>query len=258
MLEPLDNGTPVTYEQLVRQHAPRMLRLAERVLGDTADAADVVQEAFISAWKNLAQFHGRSTFGTWIHRITLHAALAGRRQRSRRNEVAMDDERAAAHEPAYTPQEDRDRAEQIWHAVDTLADELRTVLILRDIEEMSSKEVAAALAINDALVRQRLHRARQIVAERLRPELRQAPSVTCGGNLDLLFDLIDDTLDDSTRASVEGHVGACHSCQGLQTSYHELAEQQRWAQRNEINPRQVDAVVSSVLASLTQGAAPSS
>lgn len=110
-------------------------------------------------------------------------------------------------------------ASTVWSAIESLEEEYRTVLVLRDIEELSSKEVALALSISDASVRQRLHRARQSIAERLRPELRGADAITCGGRLDLLFDHLDGVLEEKLRVPVGAHVAGCATCTALASGY---------------------------------------
>jgi len=75
------------------------------------------------------------------------------------------------------------------------------------------------LQLSDASVRQRLHRARQVIAERLRPELCEAESITCGGQLDLLFDYLDDLLGADVRVPVIDHVTGCDTCQTLASKY---------------------------------------
>jgi hypothetical protein len=96
------------------------------------------------------------------------------------------------------------------------------VLVLRDIEELPSKEVAAALGISDASLRQRLHRARQTIGERLRPELRGASAITCCGRLDLLFDHLDGLLAPELLAPVGAHVSGCATCTALASGYGDL------------------------------------
>ena len=112
-----------------------------------------------------------------------------------------------------------DVARLVWKAVDEIRDDVRAVLVLRDVEQMASKEVATVLGISDSTVRQRLHRGRQIVAERLQPELCACREMTCGGQLDLLFDYIDEELADETRETVQEHIALCDDCQGHEIEF---------------------------------------
>ncbi len=112
---------------------------------------------------------------------------------------------------------------------------------------LSSKEVAAQLGLSDAAVRQRLHRARQLVAERLRPEVRGAASITCGGNLDLLQDAIDHDLVGDLVAEVAAHIGECVICQGLRGHYEDtIAAPRRW--QPELATERAASVVARILA----------
>lgn len=113
-------------------------------------------------------------------------------------------------------------AQLVWGAVDKLSPDLREVLVLRDVEAMPSKEVAAALGITDALVRQRLHRGRQFLAERLRPELVAARELTCGGDLSLLYDYVDGELPRATLEPVSEHLDSCRTCGGYLRLFTEI------------------------------------
>ena len=109
--------------------------------------------------------------------------------------------------------------EVVWGAIDQLPDDQRVVLVLRDVEQMSSEEVADRLGLAPAAVRQRLHRARKYVAEILSPELCGAEGMTCGGRLDLLLDMIDGMLTEDVREPVLTHVAACETCQNYAAGF---------------------------------------
>ncbi len=210
------------YERLVDTHGARARAVARRILGDGGDADDAVQDAFVAVWKGIDGFDGRAALSTWLHRIVVNASLARLKARVRRREVAMEDSRGAGAEDAgvaaeRTPDalERAALARQVWDAIEELGDDERAALVLRDVEELPSREVAAALGVSDAAVRQRLHRARRAVAERLRPELREARDPACGGRLDLLFDYIDESLEQELRAPVAEHLLACRKCRGF-------------------------------------------
>jgi RNA polymerase sigma-70 factor, ECF subfamily len=225
LVERLRDSDAAAYRQLVQAHAARLLQVATRLLGESRDAEDVVQDAFVAAWQAIGDFDGRSTLEAWLRRKTVDKALA--RLRARRNEVAIArraDVAASAQvsPPALPP----DRALQLaelhqraWSAIGALEEDDRVVLILRDVEHLASKDVAARLGLSDAAVRQRLHRARQAVATRLRSELGEATSITCGGDLDLLFDHLDGELAGAVAAAVADHLATCGLCQGLKYSY---------------------------------------
>ncbi len=167
----LKAGDDAAYAELVAAHSGRMLAVAARICPEEAE--DVLQEAFISAFKAMPNFDGRSTLGTWLHRITVNAALMRRRSRSRRREVdvegLMPRFRNGFFEtiPDEVPEPvtrggslDIEQKKAVWAAIERLPEEFRTVLVLRDMEGLSSSAVAASLGVSDALVRQRVHRAR--------------------------------------------------------------------------------------------------
>lgn len=162
------------FEELVRRHGGRMLAAARRLLASEDDAQDVLQEAFIAAFRAIGSFEGKSQLGTWLHRIVVNAALMRLRARRRRPEQSieallprfLDDGHQA--EPAV---EWRASAEDLLQrdehrdlvraAIDELPENYRTVLKLRDIEELDTQETADMLGIDANTVKVRLHRARQ-------------------------------------------------------------------------------------------------
>jgi RNA polymerase sigma-70 factor (ECF subfamily) len=161
-------------EQLVRQYGGRMLAAARRILRDDEEAArDAVQDAFLSVHLSLARFRADASVGTWLHRIAVNAALMRRRSRQRRRETPIEDllpsfagDGRHAGMPTPVPQPDR-AIEQVQMraavraAIDQLPDTYRTVIVLRDLEELSTEETADALDISPNAVKVRLHRARR-------------------------------------------------------------------------------------------------
>lgn len=188
LLARLRAGEDAAFGELVRDHAGRMLVVARRIVGSEADAEDVVQEAFISAFKNLGKFDARSTLGTWLHRIAVNAALMKRRRAKSRPETSIDallpqfdsgyhKERPQPLESVTdTPGGRILTRESILAALDELPDEFRDVVVLRDIEGLESKAAGEALGISDGLVRQRLHRARQALMKLLEQRMKGAAS----------------------------------------------------------------------------------
>jgi RNA polymerase sigma-70 factor (ECF subfamily) len=219
-----------SFEQLVRTHSGRLLATASRMLGSESDAQDVVQEAMISTWKNIASFEGTSAFSTWLHRIVVNACLARLRTAQHKSEVSLGDEHRAVNpafeglplawsEPAPTMEKRLTMSRALQKALSQIPEEFRTVLLLRDVEELSSREVSERLGIPDATVRQRLHRARTAMAELLRPELCNGPELTCGGQLDLLMDYIDKALPADLQTPVHQHIEGCATCHSLHETY---------------------------------------
>jgi RNA polymerase sigma-70 factor (ECF subfamily) len=188
LLARLRAGDAAAYEQLVRSLAPRLLAVARRVTRTEADAEDAVQEAFLSAFKAIGAFDGRSTLSTWLHRIVVNAALMKARRDKARPETSIEtllpQFEGGLHKSRpnrwrdVTPDADASiqRRETLWKALDQLPHDYRTVLILKDMEGMESKAIAASLDISDALVRQRLHRARLALVRLLDPSMAEQRS----------------------------------------------------------------------------------
>jgi RNA polymerase sigma-70 factor (ECF subfamily) len=166
-------GDPQAFEDLVRRNTPRLLSVTRRILKNDDEAREAVQQAFVAAFKSRDQFHGESQPSTWLHRIAVNKALDLMRARQRRHEDSIEDllprflpnghhtERFAVWPEPIEEQIDRDRqAVSIREAIDHLPDTFRIVLLLRDIEEMSTDETAQALGITPNAVKLRLHRAR--------------------------------------------------------------------------------------------------
>jgi len=167
-------GDDAAFEAIVGRYQARVFRLACRLTSDT-DAPDVLQETFLQVHRHLATFRGESQFGTWLYRIASNAALMQRRARSRRPATSLESflprfDAQGSHlatpaelQVASRSEELLDRrflAEKARDAVAQLPDLYRDAFVLRDLEEMSTADVARALGVEPATVRQRVHRAR--------------------------------------------------------------------------------------------------
>ena len=183
LLTALRAGDDGAYEDLVRSHGPRMLSVARRLLGDGEDARDAVQEAFVSAFRSIGSFAGEARLSTWLHRIVVNAALMRLRTRRRKPEQPIDDllpkfEPDGPRRDPGAPWQPAERLERrevrklVREAIERLPDAYRTVLVLRDIEELDTAEVAELLGVNAGVVKTRLHRARQALRTLLDPHLR--------------------------------------------------------------------------------------
>jgi RNA polymerase sigma-70 factor (ECF subfamily) len=180
----LKAGDDAAFEQLVRSYGGRMLAVAGRLVGDGAEAKDVVQEAFLSAFRAMDRFEGGSRLSTWLHRITVTAALMRRRSRRRHPEEPLDpllpQFEASGHlatpsEP-WLPLDALEKAElrtEVRKRIDELPEIYRTVLMLRDIEGLENEEVARLLGVNIGTVKTRLHRARLALRTLLDPHVRE-------------------------------------------------------------------------------------
>jgi RNA polymerase sigma-70 factor (ECF subfamily) len=168
----LRRGDTAAFEEMVRRYGGRMLAVARRMLRVEEDARDAVQEAFVSAFKALDGFAGGARLSTWLHRIVVNAALMRLRRRRRKPEESIDDLLPSFDEngswenetQCTTPVDMVERAETraiVRECIDQLPPSYRTVLLLRDIEELDSDETALALGTTVSAVKTRLHRARQ-------------------------------------------------------------------------------------------------
>jgi RNA polymerase sigma-70 factor, ECF subfamily len=174
LLERLKAQDEEAFETMVRQYAGRMLATARRLLGNEQDANDAVQQAFISVFRSIAGFNGEAKLSTWLHRIVVNAALAQIRYRRRRPELSIDDllprfdeegqwagDLAARSEARETLTDGLETQELVRRSIDRLPEVYRSVLILRDIEDLDTAEAAEMLAITPNAAKIRLHRARQ-------------------------------------------------------------------------------------------------
>jgi RNA polymerase sigma-70 factor, ECF subfamily len=166
------NGETALFELLMRRYNQRLYRAARAILRDDTEAEDVVQEAWIRAYQHLRQFEGRASFSTWATRIAVHEALHRLRRRRDHQEIDAMQEPKLDAMPSTTasPESHAASAETqrlLEHAIDTLPDSYREVLVLRDIEEMSTLETAETLSISTENVKVRLHRARALLRKEI-------------------------------------------------------------------------------------------
>jgi RNA polymerase sigma-70 factor (ECF subfamily) len=189
LVRSLRRGDAAAYEFLVRSYAGRLLSVTRRLLGDEDEARDAVQEAFLSAFKSIEGFQGESRLSTWLHRIAVNHALMRLRSRRRRPEEKIEDllpryqdDGHMLHPAEPWPELSDERLAReetrarVRDAIARLPEGYRTVLVLRDIEELDTAEVAAQLGMTTNAVKTRLHRARQALRELLDRDLREEPS----------------------------------------------------------------------------------
>lgn len=177
-------GQTQLFHELVRPHERSVFAMALSFMRNEADAEDVAQEAFLKAYRNLANFRGDSKFGTWLISITLNEARSRIRKKTAAPMVSIDedpDEPGEFH-PAMLrdwreiPSEALERQEVrllLQEAIAKLPDNYRTVFLLRDVDELSTNEAAEVLNISIASVKVRLHRARMMLQKSLAPTLKQ-------------------------------------------------------------------------------------
>jgi RNA polymerase sigma-70 factor (ECF subfamily) len=184
LLAGLRAGNESAYEQLVRRYGGRLLATAQRLLGNEQDAGDALQEAYISAFKSIGNFEGGSKISTWLHRIVVNCALMKLRSRRHKDEQSIDellptyfdDGHRRSPGPAFSspPEamlERQETCQLVRQCIAKLPEDYRTVLMLRDIEELDTEETAKMLGITPGAVKTRLHRARQALQMLLEREV---------------------------------------------------------------------------------------
>jgi RNA polymerase sigma-70 factor (ECF subfamily) len=179
-LEALRSGDRPAFARLVDAYSPVIYRLALSMLRDPQEAEDVLQETFLNAFRSLPRFEGRSSLGTWLHRIAANQALM-RLRRKDPPTVPVEDHGAEGEDLPLPkelfdwcclPEEDfmsAEAQEQLGASLESLSPNLRAVFILRDIQALSTQETAEALGISPGAVKTRLLRARLQLRELLSP-----------------------------------------------------------------------------------------
>jgi len=167
IVERVKAGDTALYEVIMRRYNQRLYRVARAILRDDAEAEDVMQDAYVRAFEHLHQFAGRAPFSAWLTRIAVHEALG--RLRLRRRSSPLDDTERDGEldmkmvETSPDPEQSASRAELghlLEEAVLGLPERYRAVVMLRDVEDLSTAETAAALDLTEHNVKVRLHRGR--------------------------------------------------------------------------------------------------
>jgi RNA polymerase sigma factor RpoE len=186
LVERAQGGDKHAFDQLVSKYQRKLGRLLSRFIRDPAEVEDVSQEAFIKAYRALPSFRGDSAFYTWLYRIGINTAKNYLVAQGRRapTSTEFDSEEAETFESAdqlrdiNTPESlllSKQIGETVNGAIDALPDELRTAIVLREIEGLSYDEIASMMDCPIGTVRSRIFRAREAVAQKLRPLLDVAP-----------------------------------------------------------------------------------
>jgi RNA polymerase sigma-70 factor (ECF subfamily) len=175
-------GDMNAFESLVARYQKRMLNIAFRLVGDYDDACEVVQDAFVSAFKNIRTFRGDAKFTTWLTTITLNLSKNRLKQvRSRQGHeaysldepVLTNDGEMSRDSPSQEPSvldrlEKRDVQARVQNCIKALEEDFREVLILRDIQEFSYEEIGSMLKVRVGTIKSRLFRAREVVRDCLK------------------------------------------------------------------------------------------
>ncbi len=210
-------GETALFEILMRRYNQRLYRISRVILRDDGEAEDVMQDAYVRAYEHLNQFAGRAAFSTWLTRIAIHEALARKRRRGRMEELdalpsngdAMSILKSSAPSPeaGTATAEARELLEQ---AIDHLPEAYRTVVMLREVEEMSVAETAESMGVSDAVVKTRLHRAHAMLRKELyarakgrATDLYQFHAVRCDRVVKAVFAKIKERAEGSDPLPVQ-------------------------------------------------------
>jgi RNA polymerase sigma-70 factor, ECF subfamily len=180
---------PLTPEKVFTEYAPRVYNLARRMLGNDADAEDVTQDVLVQVVRKLNTFRGESDFSTWLHRVTVNAALAHRGKRARRAEHEVHDplenflddgHHGAAVKPWWVAPDqralDQETQRLIEEAIARLPEIYRDVYVLADVEGLNNPEIADILGLSVSAVKSRLHRARLLMRSALAHHFEEVPA----------------------------------------------------------------------------------
>ena len=178
---------PLSAEQVYYDYAPRVYNMARRMVSSDVDAEDVTQDVLLQVVRKLPSFRGESAFPTWLHRVTVNAALSHRRKRAVREDRRATDpldallEEGAAEYPgrSWTLGPDaqmlaRERRRQIERAIAALPEVYRRVFVLAEVEGLPNADIAAATGLSLAAVKSRLHRARLLMRDALAPYFEES------------------------------------------------------------------------------------
>jgi RNA polymerase sigma-70 factor (ECF subfamily) len=171
LIEACRSGKTEAFGVLVRRYQDRLYPTVFRLTGCAEDAHDLLQEAFLRAYQKLDRFHGESSFYTWVYRIAINLALSNlRKRRHAASGVPM-----PIDPPGDRGEDDparsllrAERDEQIQQALDALAPDHRTIVVMKEFDALRYEEIGAILGIPVGTVRSRLHRARLELRQRLR------------------------------------------------------------------------------------------
>ncbi len=179
LVERVQKGDKAAFDLLINKYQHRIVSLVSRYVGDQAEAMDVAQEAFIKAYRAIGKFRGDSAFYTWLYRIAINTAknwLVAKKRRPPASDIDAADAEQYDIESRLkergTPENEmlRDEIKQtVFQTIAELPDDLRTAIMLREIEGMSYEDIATTMECPIGTVRSRIFRAREAIDEKLRP-----------------------------------------------------------------------------------------
>ncbi|MCD6318029.1 sigma-70 family RNA polymerase sigma factor [Candidatus Aerophobetes bacterium] len=177
-------GDKSSFRRLVEKYQSKVYSIVLAMIGDKNDADDLSQEIFIKVYKGLTQFNGRAKFFTWLYRITINTCINAQNTRKRKPETILMSYPVGEKENPLSTQlsqdtvrspmeilENKELGMKIKLAIDSLSDGLREVFILREVEDLSYKELSKILQCPEGTIKSRLFRAREEMKKKLTPYL---------------------------------------------------------------------------------------
>lgn len=188
LVERVQKGDRRAFDLLVRKYQHKVIGLISRYINNYAECEDVAQEAFVRAWRAIGSFRGESAFYTWMYKIAVNTAknhLVAMGRRPPMDDIAVEDAvfvpGADRMHESGTPERElmRQEIEQtVYSTVQSLPEELRTAITLREVDGLSYEEIAEAMGCPIGTVRSRIFRAREAIDEKLRPLLSDREDLT--------------------------------------------------------------------------------
>jgi RNA polymerase sigma-70 factor (ECF subfamily) len=179
LINEFKEGNNSAFEELVSRYSEKAYHLAYRFTRNQEDAEEVLQDVFVTVYKKIDGFEGKSSFSSWLYRVTVNAGLMKIRKRKQDRSVAMDDilpqiENAISLKNAEYQNADvntyrKQLTKAMEEAIEKLPDDYRPVFILRDVDGLTSKEVSKILNLSIPAVKSRLHRSRLMLRKKLCP-----------------------------------------------------------------------------------------
>lgn len=177
LVRELQQGKDSAYELLVSRYSNKVYSLASRMTRNPEDAEEVLQDVFITVYRKIKNFEGKSSFSSWLYRVAVNASLMKIRKRKQNKSIGMDDALPNDQNSLLLRSKEEDELDNLtlrnevrdalYHAISKLPEEYRPVFVLRDIDGLTSKEVGKILNLTVPAVKSRLHRSRLMLRKKL-------------------------------------------------------------------------------------------
>ncbi len=190
LVEEFRGGNQESFEELINRYAAKAFSLATRLTKNQEDAEEVLQDVFVTVYRKIAGFQGKSSFSSWLYRITVNCSFMKLRKRKMDQSVSIEDIPQPLQKTLGVPRNLHQEADAITmrhqvssaleEAISRLPDEYRPVFILRDVDGLTSREVSKILNLTVPAVKSRLHRSRMMLRRKLAKFFREYSSGTTG------------------------------------------------------------------------------